>query len=939
MNKNIQAIYPLTSLQEGILYHTIEMQNSDIYFQQFSCVLEGLKDANKWQQSWQQVAQSHPAMRTLFAWKNQAKPLQIVRNKISLPWHELDWQTLESSQQTSQWASLTLRDRDANFDLSTAPLTRFTLVNLGNNRYYFLFSFHHIILDGWSQRLLFDQAIAHYNNAQSTHLGQYDYSTFIDYLAHQDKDAAKTFWTTTLAGFKAPTNIVNDSSTQYTTVDNNNRSTQELSISNTLLEKLNAQARQHHLTLNSLILGAWSLILASHNRTNDVLFGTTVAGRPIDLPNADKIAGLFINTLPFRAKLNPQATLAESLAAMQSSQAACRQYEQTPITDIQRYSELSAGTSLFESIVVVENLPSAKDENRNEFTIVDPQYKEFSHYPLAILVDPSEGLNLIAVHQESKISTTRAKDVLAQLQSVITQMSLSLDTPIANVNTLADAHRQQIADWNNTQHCFTDIAPVHQLFEKWAETTPNKKAIIDLSGTQALPLTYAQVNKRANQLARYILTKQQFSSNDVNNVVPIILERNANALIAYLAVMKAGAAYIPIDAEQPSQRIAAIIDSIQNDNLLVISQQSLQEKTSVSASNLLLLDAIENDITNVEDHNLSLGIAMSQLAYVIYTSGSTGVPKGVMIEHKALANSTLARNEFYTKTPDTFLLLSSLATDSSIAGIYWTLSTGNTLVLPAKRIEQDMAALGRVIQEHKVTHTLCIPSLYQLILEHCDTQNLAGLSTVIVAGESCNQSVINRHQKSLRTCDLYNEYGPSECCVWATGTSLNNWQPSTEVFIGSPICNTQTYVLDNNLQPVLPNVIGDLFIGGDNLARGYLHQEGKTAEAFVSKGDGNENSLYKTGDLVKQTTSGELVFVGRSDNQVKLRGFRIEPEEIEHALCAHSAIEEALVYVESPDVSDTVIVEALLALDDTLANSLLSDHENQSEEGNLGPLL
>ncbi len=947
MNKNIQAIYPLTPLQEGILYHTIEMPNSDIYFQQFSCGIEHLDDPEKWHQSWQTVAQSHAIMRTLFTWSNRPQPLQIVRERVTLPWHELNWSEYSSLQQGEKWASLMQRDRDLGFELSTAPLMRFTLVKIGPHKYHFLFSFHHIVLDGWSQRLLFDQALANYNSKtqlENTNVvvdgesTKHTYSSFIEWLGKQDKDHAKTFWTKKLLGFEVPTNIVNDMpvvANNTETVDKNKRSTQELSIKTSIVEKLNAQARRHQLTLNSLLLGAWSLILGSHNRTHDVLFGTTVAGRPIDLPNADKIAGLFINTLPFRTNIDAQSTLADWLATLQSSQAACREYEQTPLTDIQRYSELSSGTPLFESILVVENLPSAASSKESshdqaeKITIYDPHYTEYSHYPLAILIDPSDGLNLIAVHQESKVSAARAQAVLDQLLTVLLQMSQSLDTRVANVVSLPDITKQkQLTQWNRTQHDFSDVIPVHQMFEKWALATPDHTAIIDTTGDKEQRLSYAHINTQANRLAHFLRTKSLKPS----SIVPILLERSARFLISLLAVMKAGGAYIPLDTDQPAQRHTAIISSLQDDNLVLISQSSLQHKvdSSVSIAHKIILDECHSQIENCSSENVNLQVDLDQLAYVIYTSGSTGVPKGVMIEHKALANSTLARNTFYPSAPTTFLLLSSLATDSSIAGIYWTLCSGGTLVLSAKRLEQDMQALEQKISDYSVTHLLCIPSLYQLILENTESQNLQHLNTVIVAGESCNQSVIQLHQQVLPTTELYNEYGPSECCVWATASCLTHWHGAQEVSIGRAISNTQIYVLDQNLQPVLPHITGELYIGGANIARGYLHQDEKTAEVFVenpfSESDLiNQSKLYKTGDLVKYTSNGDLIFIGRADNQVKLRGFRIEPEEIEHVLCSHPLIEEALVFVEIPAVSDDCLFDALVTLEDDLAKALLAD--------------
>lgn len=938
MNKNIQAIYPLTPMQEGMLYHTIEMPGADIYFQQFACKIEGLDDPKKWQKSWQEVAQNHPIMRTLFTWENRPKPLQVVREHVNLPWTDLDWREYTQEQQADKWASLTQRDRDLNFDMTTAPLARITMVNLGANCHQFLFSFHHILLDGWSQRLLLDQAVAYYN--ESTHYessNRSTYSDFIDWLGRQDKAAAEAFWKKQLAGFEQVTNIVNDVSPAIDnadagvkTPDINIRNRQELVVAPDIVDKLKTQIKHHHLTLNSLFLGAWALILGSHNNTQDVLFGTTVAGRPTDLPDADKIVGLFINTLPFRAKINAQSTVLEWLTTLQSSQAACRQFEQTPLTDIQRYSDVSKGTSLFESILVVENLSSVYTKNaKSKLVLRDPSYTEFSHYPLAILVDPSDGLSIIALHQESKVSTARANEVLSQINTVLTQMSESLDLLVADISTLPKKLTQkQLIEWNKTQHNFLDLLPVHKVFEQWAANTPNKMAIIDTTGEKTLELTYDEVNKKANQLAAYL--KAQGLPTDA--IVPILLERSANALISFLAVMKAGCAYIPLDSNQPTQRNSAIFSTLQEDKIWVITQKSLQHQLAGATTlslHPILLEEHHREIESYSHENLQNEVSLEQLAYVIYTSGSTGLPKGVMIEHKALANSTMARNKFYTQSPTTFLLMSPLATDSSIAGLYWTLCSGNTLVLPKKRIEQDMHALGRVIKEYSVSHTLLIPSLYQLVLENANTEDLQSLTTIIVAGESCTQSVIRKHHHILPSAQLFNEYGPSECCVWATAICLSDWNSKNRVSIGKPIANTLAYILDQNANVVLPEVVGELYLGGNNLAKGYLNDTARSAQAFIQNPfsgsvDTSNTHLYKTGDLAKYNANGNIVYVGRADNQVKVRGFRVEPEEIEYALAMHPNIDEALAYVETPLVTDAQLMEALISLSDEEATAILA---------------
>lgn len=902
--KNIEAIYTLSPLQEGILYHVLQEPESDTYFQQFSCTISGLTDIEKWQASWQHVVARHPAMRTLFTWDKRERPLQIVRERVTLPVEVLDWQNESNQQQQLKWQSWLQRDRDRGFDLSVAPLVRLTLAQTQADEYFFLFSFHHILLDGWSQRLLFEEALAHYQDSSEstfTSAKAPPYSSFIDWLSRQDQTAAKSFWTQQLAGFSQPNSITE----QQSDLQIFGREVNELKLEQSLVDKLHDTARKNRLTLNTLVLGAWASVLAKACQSEDVVFGTTVAGRPADLPNAEKIAGLFINTLPFRARIHTKQPISEWLKSLQSQQAECRVFEQTPLADIQRYSDVPAGKALFESILVFENLPAVdKAAADSGLHISQPEYGEFSHYPLALLVDPSDGLNLIAVHQLQHISRHKACELLQQVQTVLLQISQSMD-PCASTllsSTSKDEIPTELADTDN-------LDCIHQYIEHWAEHRPDQIALVfpRTTSSDEQQLTYHQLNSKANQLARYL------RSNGVSNesIIPVLLERSLESVVAFLAVLKAGAAYVPMDSDYPKERIASIFATLNRTAVVVISQNALFEKLDGCGYPILLIDANSQQIANSSEENLNLDISDTQLAYVIFTSGSTGAPKGVMIEHQALVNSTAARTQFYQQDPSVFLLLSSFTTDSSIAGIYWSLCSGNTLLVGNKHLEQNMQQLGQLIDTHAVSHMLCIPSLYQLILEHCSRQQLTHLNTVIVAGESCPPAVISAHQTQSTACELYNEYGPSECTVWATAARLTDWQSGQAVPIGQPISNIQVYVLNHEQQPVQQGESGELYIGGVGLARGYFNAPQKTAQAFVTIPKQNNSAikqrLYKTGDLVRYLEDGNLTFVGRVDNQIKLRGFRIEPEEVEHILSAHPAVKEALVFLDEGEALNTDI--------------------------------
>jgi amino acid adenylation domain-containing protein len=910
LKKNIEAIYRLSPLQEGILFHGLENPNSDVYFQQFSCKIQGIVDSQLWQQCWAEIAKRHGALRTLFTWEKRDQPLQIVRERVSLPWQIFDWSGLTEADQASKWQSVLQRDRDLGFELSKAPLVRFALAEIGDGQVLFLFSFHHILLDGWSQRLLLEEAMTGYqdNHQPPTTITKAPpYSDFIDWIYSQDNATAKQFWTAHLADFKQATYIAN----HQPAIDQQSHGKQviELGLDNDHLLRLKDTAKQNRITLNTIVLGAWAKILASECQVNDLVFGTTVAGRPANLTNADKMAGLFINTLPLRVKVSADANMQQWLKNIQSHQASCREFEQTALPDIQKYAGTANGQALFDSIIVFENLPAqGHSSTAKGLSISDAAYAEFSHYPLAILVDPSDGLNLIAVHQTHKISSAKVKVLLEKLQILLIQMSQSLSLPVKQYSALTDSERQlTLVDWNESQGKMPHTQCIHQDIEKWAELTPDKNALTFCHKPSGLVthLSYQLLNQQANQLARHILAQGVSRQ----HLVVVLLARSIESIVAFLAILKAGAAYVPIDSANPSERINTITNSFAGQRYFVVSTKDLANKIPAGAAASILIDQQNHHISQQDKHNLDLAVKMSDLAYVIFTSGSTGQPKGVMIEHASLSYSTLARTEYYLHQPEVFLLLSPFTTDSSIAGIYWALSTGHCLVIADKHAEQDMHGLLQLIVNNQVSHILCIPSLYQLMLEYSAAQHLSSVNTVIVAGESCKAAVVRSHQRKMQdsdfTAQLYNEYGPSEATVWATVACLTHHQSHTPVPIGKAITNTQLYVLDKDLMPVSIGQTGELYIGGLGLARGYLHQPSKTAEVFrdielsMPSGVAEFFRLYKTGDLVRYLTNGSLEFIGRADNQMKIRGLRVEPEEIENIISTHPSVEEAAVYIQT----------------------------------------
>ncbi|MDC0601775.1 amino acid adenylation domain-containing protein [Aliiglaciecola sp.] len=927
--KNIEAIYRLSPLQEGILFHCLKAPNDGFYHQQFSCRLDGLSSAQQWQDSWQNIIDTHPILRTFFTWEKRDQPLQIVRERVSAHWQNEDWCQDSESSIEQKWLALKQSDRQQGFDLAKAPLIRFQLIQVAEQSYLFLLSFHHIILDGWSQRLLFEQACLDYQNSNQSRFAAPKFEEYIKWLSQQDVDSSKRYWQSNLSDFKTKTYISDHlvPSSELKTGHN----VQHLQLEQSLVKQLKLLGSKHHLTLNTLLVGAVSLMLSSYTRSNDLVFGTTTSGRPVDLTDSDKIAGLFINTIPMRVTIDDSQLTLEWLQLLQRQQSNNIEHGHLGLNQIQHVSDVPGGTALFDTLLVVENLPVGQNTQGSALDVSNETYDEYSHYDLAIIVDLAQGIELIAVHSNASVSEQQAQDIIEVVSFLLSQMINAISQPLSHFSFLPTSQRNLLArEEEYTQVADTALTAIHQYVEQLSTKSPDKIAILSYQNDMQVSSTYLALNRRANQLARYLHQKgcQQGS------LVGILLDKSIDYGVSVLAVLKCGAAYVPLDPDYPNERILQILNDMGKQSAYLLTSQAHCFDQAKASIQTMCIDQLTEQIDRLESNDLHLQVSPDSLAYVIYTSGSTGVPKGVMVSHQALINSTFARNYYYTSSPKRFLLMSSMATDSSIAGFYWTLGTGNTLVLPKMRAEQDMLGLSDMIGRAQVSHVLCIPSLYQVMLDSCPASMWDPLQTVIVAGEACPASLISAHQTQHPKVRLFNEYGPSEYTVWATVCCLDDWQLHQQVPIGGPIANTQVYVLDELGREVPRGVVGELYIGGLGLADGYHYLNSKTDEVFVANpfyrdhNPAHSPRLYRTGDLVRYCDNHNLEFIGRADNQFKVRGFRIEPEEIEAALLRNPSVKQAVVFVKttpalSGHLTDQDLATKLSQLNDSTVDKII----------------
>ncbi|MEO0683524.1 MAG: amino acid adenylation domain-containing protein [Cyanobacteria bacterium J06633_8] len=892
-SKNIESIYPLSPMQEGLLFHTLYEGESGVYFEQLSLTLSGDLNVAAFEQAWQQVVERHPVLRTLFVWDKTKKPLQVVCKKVNLPTHNYDWRNLSAVEQEEKFQTFLQTDRDKGFELDKAPLMRNTLIRLTDKSYKFIWSSHHLLTDGWCLPIILKEVFAFYealNKGENLYLPSLrPYKDYINWLQKQDSLRAKAFWQQTLQGFSAHTHLVVDRDSQSQKIYQE----QHLRLSEQTTSALKSLAKQNHLTLSTLFQGIWALLLSRYSGESDVVFGATVSGRPPTLSGVESMVGLFINTLPVRIQVSGETEILPWLQQLQSQHLEREQYSWYPLVEIQRCSEIPGGSPLFESLLVFENYPlgSSLVEDTAGLKINEVKSYERTNYPLTLVLIPGEELLVRMLYDCNRFDTdtiTRmGSHFLTLLEGVVTNSTGQLqDLPLI---TETERH-QLLREWNDTHTEYPDKC-IHQLFEEQVQRTP--KTIALEFGSEKL--TYEQLDRRANQLADYLISLGV--KPDV--LVGLCIERSVEMVVGLLAILKAGGAYVPLDPSYPQERLAYMLEDSQA-SVLLTEQKFINYLPKHEKVVCLDKDINYRDIKS----NLSTDVKPKNLAYVIYTSGSTGKPKGVAMSNRSLVNLLMWQIENGVANPNAKTLqFSPISFDVSFQEIFSTLCAGGTLVLIPDDIRRDAVALLKLLASQGIER-LFLPfvALQQLAEVSASSDDLPiSLQEIITAGEQLQMTTaLTNFLKRVPNCTLQNQYGPSETHV-VTAFTLKGLVENCPALppIGRPIANTQIYILDSHHQPVSIGVPGELYLGGIGLAREYLNRSDLTDQKFIPNlfSDGSEERLYKTGDLARYLPDGNIEFLGRSDNQVKIRGFRIEIGEIETAIAAHPEVSEAVVIV------------------------------------------
>ncbi|WP_434707697.1 non-ribosomal peptide synthase/polyketide synthase [Pseudomonas sp. R1-1] len=877
--QQIADVYPLSAMQQGMLFHSLYEQASGDYLNQVRLDVEGL-DPQRFQQAWQAAVDHHDILRTGFVWQGQlTRPLQVVHKHLQMPFSVLDWRERDAC--PNELNALAAAEQAQGFDLSQGPLLRMVVVRLDAQRCHLIYTNHHILMDGWSNSQLLGEVLQRYSGiAQPALAGRY--RDYIEWLQGQDAQASEHYWTAQLADLEAPTLLAPALQAQRDGAAQQGHGEHFCVLDALQTRQLGEFARQQKVTLNTLIQAAWLLLLQRLTGQASVAFGATVAGRPSELKGVEQQIGLFINTLPVIASPRAQLSVGEWLQSVQAQNLALREHEHTPLFDIQRWAARN-GEALFDNILVFENYPVSEALAQGapqELRFGEIANHEQTNYPLTLLVHLSDQLSMHFSYQCDSFAAHSVAQLGEFLQRLLGQMSESSERTLGELQLIEDA--PCVGASFVTEQC------IHQAIADRVAATPHALAVT-FSDRQ---LTYAELDAQANRLA-HKLTEMGVGP-EVR--VGVAMPRSEQLLIALLAVLKAGGAYVPLDPDYPADRVAYMLEDSRARVLL--TEQAVAATLSVPASTqVVLLDQV--DLSRYATVAPQTRVQPDNLAYVIYTSGSTGKPKGVAIAHRNVMALIDWSAKVYSRDDIQGVLAStSVCFDLSVWELFVTLANGGSLIIARNALE-----LPQLPARDQVRLINTVPSAIAALQRA--GQIPASVRIINLAGEPLKQGLVDALYQQANVEHVYDLYGPSEDTTYSTwARRVSGGQPR----IGRALEHSASHLLDADLHRVPQGVAAELYLSGAGITRGYLGRAAMTAERFVPNPfSGNGERLYRTGDLIRQREQGNFEYLGRIDHQVKIRGLRIELGEIEARLVAHAEVREAVVIASEVSGSQQLI--------------------------------
>ncbi|WP_434706017.1 amino acid adenylation domain-containing protein [Pseudomonas sp. Z1-12] len=885
---NVQDIYPLAPLQEGVLYHHLTAEKGDPYVLQTVFGFERRARLDEFIQALQQVIDRHDILRTSIVWEGLEDPMQVVWRRAQLMIDEQVPEPNGADVITQLYERFDARHY--RLDVRQAPLLRLAIAeDAANQRWIAMLLFHHMVLDHTGLEVLDREMQAHMLGKAHQLGAAVPYRNYVAQarlgVSQQEHEA---FFREMLGDIDEPTLPFGLQNVQG---DGNGVEEVRLVVAAGLCRRLREQARQLGVSAASVMHLAWARVLGHVSARDDVVFGTVLLGRLQGGEGADRALGMFINTLPLRVSLGEQGVV-EGVRSTHKRLTGLLGHEHASLALAQRCSGVVAPTPLFSSMLNYRHCGlEATAQTVSAWEGIETLGgEERTNYPLALSVDDEgEGFSLVVQALVGTGARRIGEYVQATLEGLVTALEQAPHTPLHALTSLPAAERRHLLEtFNATAVDYPQGLTLHGLFETRVAACPDAVAVV--SGEAQL--SYAQLNERANQIAHRLLEL----GIRPDDRVAICADRSLDMVAGLLGILKAGAAYVPLDPDYPRERLAYMLEN--SAPMVVLTQRALRASLPATQARTLLLDEADGFSTQPTDNPQVEGLHAHHLAYVIYTSGSTGLPKGVMNEHGGVVNRLLwMQDEYGLSAADAVLQKTPFSFDVSVWEFFWPLFSGARLVMARPGGHRDPAYLREVIQAQGITTLHFVPSMLDVFLAHGEAGQCEGLVRVMCSGEALPGHLVRRFKAQLPHVGLYNLYGPTEAAVDVTAWDCTGADTPDSTPIGKPIANTRIYLLDDHQQPAPLGVAGEIYIGGVQVARGYLNRPELTVERFLRDpfSTATNARMYRTGDLGRYLPDGNIDYLGRNDDQVKIRGFRIELGEIEAKLAQHEAVKEAVV--------------------------------------------
>nr|QCE43602.1 nonribosomal peptide synthetase subunit 1 [Cystobacter sp. SBCb004]QCE43606.1 nonribosomal peptide synthetase subunit 1 [Expression vector pArg23-V1]QCE43610.1 nonribosomal peptide synthetase subunit 1 [Expression vector pArg235-V1]QCE43615.1 nonribosomal peptide synthetase subunit 1 [Expression vector pArg2345-V2]QCE43621.1 nonribosomal peptide synthetase subunit 1 [Expression vector pArg2345-V1]QCE43627.1 nonribosomal peptide synthetase subunit 1 [Expression vector pArg2345-V1-BsaI]UEN69 len=901
--QSVQDAYPLTPMQEGMLLRALTVPESGNYIVRTFFDLTGELHPDAWREAWRRELAEQELLRSAFFWEHSPTPFQVVFSHVDLDWRTHDWGHLGPEEQQQAFSKLEKARHAEGFSLSKAPLLRIDFIARGGSDYRLLLSFHHLILDGWSLQVLLERVLKRYGQARG---GGEERLTpafrFRDYVAwnrnHESSDALR-FWREHLEGVEEPTLLGDEQGTRHEYAET------VLRLEEARWSGLGARCRRQGMTKSSLIQAVWCWVAKSYGRKSHVVYGLTQAGRAAAIGDIENGVGLFITTSPVAVDLDKHSKLSTVGRFIQQVNAQALHHDRLPLSEIQRISGREIGQPLFDCLLVFEQepIPELAGGVSGGLSVAGTRTYESTEYPLTLsILEKRDGsCDLRFYFNKKNFSEFRVEGLRLLFEEILAAWEREQELELSSLPAFPSRDGALLSRWNATGSDYP-AQSLTELFLQQARRTPNHRAV--RYGEREL--SYAELAERTGTLARRL----EALGVRPGTPVAVHMHRSLEMVIALHAIVRAGGAYVPIDPEYPAARVRTILEDVAAP--VVIFHDAAPLKCQVGGTVLDVTRIVEEGHGGA-DHRAA-EYDPERLMYIIYTSGSTGRPKGVKCRHEGAVNRICWMQRSYPLSSDDVVLQKTPYTfDVSVWEFFWPLAVGASLVVAAPGVHQDASALAALIEREGVTHLHFVPSMLDVFLASKGGARCASLRRVFCSGEALPSPVVKEFFRSVPHAELHNLYGPTEASIDVTAWDCRSDSPVASIPIGYAIQNVRLHVLDEKQAPVPHGVPGELCIAGIALAEGYVNRPEETAKRFVQSSWDARERLYRTGDLARYLPNGAIEYLGRLDQQVKLRGLRIELDEVSSVLLRDARVRQAVVRVVAGPAGQPVLAAYVVA--------------------------